>query len=233
MRITFLLPRYGWHASGGFIVAYTYASLLAERGHDVTVVHSRRPPPDYPEPVGLPARLRRWAGAVRDRISRPSHAYACIHPRVVMRYVPALTTPCVPDADAVIATSWSTAEAALALPATRGVRHHLIQGYETWYGASDRVDAVWRSPLYKIFIARWLLARALELGVSERMATVIPNAVSTVFRIHRAISARPRRVAMLYSSAAHKGGSTGLEILRRAHTEVPDLEAIFFGAEPA
>jgi glycosyltransferase involved in cell wall biosynthesis len=233
MRITFLLPLYGWHPSGGFIVVYTYASLLAERGHDVSVIHSRRPPPDYPEPVGLPAQLRRWAGAVRDRIARPSHAYARIHPRVVMRYVPDLTTPYVPDADAVIATSWSTAEAALAMPATTGVRHHLIQDYETWYGAVERVNDVWRSPLYKIFIARWLRARALELGVSERMTTVIPNAVCAVFRIGRPIGARPRRVSMLYSSAPHKGGSAGLEILRRAHSEVPDLEAVLFGAEPA
>lgn len=233
MRITFLLPRYGWQPSGGFIVVYTYASMLAERGHEVRVIHSRRPTPDMPAPVGLRGKARRRLGAVRDYVGRPSHAYARIHPRVRMLYVPDLTTRHVPDADAVIATSWSTAEAALALPSRKGVRHHLIQGYEVWWGADERVHAVWRAPLHKIFVAHWLLERALELGVPESMATIIPNAVSPVFRIERPIRARPRRVAVLYSSAPNKGGSIGIEILRRAHSDVPDLTAVLFGNEPS
>jgi L-malate glycosyltransferase len=231
VRITFLLPRFGWHPTGGFNVVYTYASMLAERGHRVSVLHSRQPPPDSPEPVGLAARVRRRAAAVRDRISRPAYRYARVDPRVNMLYVPDLTTPHVPDADAVLATLWSTAEAALALPSSKGVRHHLVQGYEVWDGAGERVDAVLRAPLHKIFIAHWLLELALELGVPERMTTVIPNAVSAVFRIERPISTRPRRVAMLYSSAAPKGGSTGIDILRRARADVLDLSAILFGAE--
>jgi glycosyltransferase involved in cell wall biosynthesis len=101
------------------------------------------------------------------------------------------------------------------------------------HGADERVLAVWRAPLHKIFIARWLLERALELGVPEPMTTVIPNAVSPVFRIERPITARPRRVAMLYSSATHKGGNMGIEILQRARSDVPDLSAVLFGAEPS
>jgi glycosyltransferase involved in cell wall biosynthesis len=234
MRVTFLLPSYGWHASGGFIVVYTYASLLAERGHDVTVAHSRRLPPDIPAPVGPVQRARRRAAALRDWIRQPVVRYANIDPRVQLTYVPDLAGRHLPDADAVIATSWSTAEAALALASSKGVRHHLIQGYEVWNGAHDRVHAVWRAPLHKIFIASWLLELALELGVPAAMTSHIPNAVRRdVFRIELPIQARARRVAMLYSSVPCKGGSIGIEILQRARADVPELSAILFGVEPA
>src|SRR5688500_12040954 len=214
MRITFLLPAYGWHPSGGFIVVYTYASLLAQRGHDVSVIHSRQRPPDEPQPVGLVARARRLASAVRDRIARPSYPYTRIDPRVKMMYVPDLSPRHVTEADTVIATSWSTAEHALGLPPSKGTRHHLIQGYEVWNGAHDRVHAVWRAPLHKIFIARWLLEHALELGVPASMTTRIPNAVPLdVFRIEQPIESRPCRVAMLYSTVSCKGGSIGMDIL--------------------
>jgi L-malate glycosyltransferase len=233
MRVTFLLPCYGWHPSGGFVVVYTYASLLAERGHSVSVLHSRRLPPDTPPPVGAVARARRSAAALRDIISRPAVRYARIDPRVHMVYVPELSARYVPDAEAVIATSWSTAEDALALPASKGMRHHLVQGYEVWYGAHDRVHAAWRAPLHKIFIARWLLERALALGVPAAMTAHIPNAVPLdVFRIEQPIGARARRVAMLYSSIPCKGASLGLEILARARAALPDLTAVLFGGAP-
>lgn len=235
MRISFLLPRYGWRPSGGFSVVYTYAGLLAARGHDVSVVHPRRlPAGGWAEARDLRGRLRRAAGSLRERIMRPSLHWASPDPRVKMLYSPALTAGSVPDGDAVIATWWSTAEAALALPASKGARYHLIQGYEVWNGAEDRVHTVWRAPLHKIFIARWLLERALELGVTPAQTTLIPNAVDLdVFTLQRPIVARDLRVAMLYSSQDYKGGRLGIEMLQRAKQRAPSLTAVLFGVEPA
>jgi glycosyltransferase involved in cell wall biosynthesis len=231
MRVTFLLPRYGWQPSGGFAVVYIYAGLLAERGHDVEVIHPRRlPPGGWEVPSGLYNRLHYAGGRLRDRLFTPRLEWARPDPRVRLRYVPELSAEHVPDADAVIATWWSTAEAALALPPAKGARYHLIQGYGTWSGAEDRVHAVWRAPLHKIFIARWLLTRALELGVPESMTTLIPNAVDLgVFRVQRPIDSRGPSVAMLYSSQSYKGGDIGLEILRRVRQQVPALTAVLFG----
>ena len=234
MRLTFLLPRYGWQPSGGYLVVYTYAGLLAERGHDVRVVHPRRlPPGGWPAPMGASAHARRAAARVRDLLLRPRVRWFAVDPRVHMVYVPDLSSKHVPDADAVIATWWSTAEAALALPPSKGKRYHLIQGYEIWHGAEERVHAAWRAPLHKIFIARWLLARALELGVDASLTALIPNAIDlTVFRVQRPIAQRERRVAMLYSERAYKNGALGLEILERAKEQVPELTATLFGVEP-
>ncbi|HSK20602.1 MAG TPA: glycosyltransferase family 4 protein [Longimicrobiales bacterium] len=233
--MTFLLPKYGWQASGGFSVVYTYASLLARAGHEVRVLHPRRlPPGGWPAPVGVMGRARRAAARLRDHIMRPRLRWAVVDPRVELAYIPEISARHVPDGDAVIATWWSTAEAALELPASKGRRFHLVQGYEVWNGAEERVHAAWRAPLHKIFIAGWLQRRALELGVPESMTTFIPNAVPhDTFFVTRPIDARPPRVAMLYSSQPYKGGDVGLDILRRAKERVPALSAALFGVERA
>ena len=235
MRVTFLLPRYGWKPSGGYAVVYTYAGLLAARGHDVCIVHPRRlPPGGWPEPRGIAGRLRRAAGRVRDRMLRPRMNWIAIHERVRMLYVRDLSASHVPDGDALIATWWSTAEAALSLPASKGAPYHLIQGHEVWHGAVDRVHAVWRAPLHKIFIARWLRDHALELGVDPAMTTLIPNAIDPdVFSVHRPIAEREPRVAMLYSNQALKNGALALDMLLRVKKRVPALTATLFGFEPA
>ena len=233
MRVTFLLPRYGWHASGGYAVVYTYANMLAARGHEVTVVHPRRlPPGGWPAPRGVGGRARRLASSARDLFMTPRPRWFSIDPRVRMRYVPALAAAHVPEGDALIATWWSTVEAAVRLPASRGARLHLIQGYEVWHGAEDRVHAAWRAPVHKIFIARWLRDRALELGVPAERATLIPNAIDlSVFHVQQPVERRPDRVAMLYSDRAFKNGAVGLEILRRARARVPAMTAVLFGFE--
>lgn len=234
MRITFLLPRYGWHPSGGYSVVYSYAGLLADRGHEVHVVHPRRlPPGGWPRPSGLTGRVRRIASRLRDRLMQPRVQWARIDPRVHLLYVSDLSARNLPDADVVIATWWSTAEATLALPARKGRRYHLIQGYEVWHGEEDRVHAAWRAPLHKIFIARWLRDRALELGVEPSLTSVIPNAIDPqVFRVLRPVEEREPMVAMLYASPPPKGAVPGLRILERAHASVPALTAVLFGVEP-
>lgn len=230
MRITFLLPRYGWQASGGYRVVYTYASRLARRGHEVYVLHPRRlPAGGWPAPAGGIGRLRRAAGRVRDLLARPGLDWADIDARVRLLYVPRLSPRHVPDADAVIATWWSTAEAAIALPSSKGRAFHLIQGYEIWNGAEERVHAAWRAPLHKIFIAEWLLECAVELGVRAEDATLIPNAIDDVFRLEHPIADRPPNVAMLYSDQVYKGGSIGIDALRHARESVPELTATLFG----
>lgn len=231
MKVTFLLPRYGWRPSGGFSVVYTYAGLLSRRGHDVTVVHPRRlPRGGWPQPTTLHGRTRHAAGRLRDRLLHPSLAWARPDAAIRLSYVPEISEAHVPDGDVVIATWWSTAEAALALSGRKGERFHLIQGYETWNGAEDRVHAAWRAPLRKIIIARWLAERAHELGIAESLITVIPNAIDhDVFRVLEPLQSRPPRVAMLYSSESYKGGESGVEMLRRAKLLVPELTATLFG----
>src|SRR3546814_16260425 len=64
MRISFVLPCSGRYPIGGFRIVYEYANRLADRGHQVSIVHFAAFPALMP-----PKRLIRAAGQwVRDRI---------------------------------------------------------------------------------------------------------------------------------------------------------------------
>ena len=237
VRVTFVLPNHARKASGGARVVYQYANGLAGRGHDVVVVHAALLEPWQYRP-GLSLRrepkvvARGLLDTVQARRSGPGRpAWQQVDPRVRLEYVSTLAPGNVPEADVVVATAWRTAESVARYPASRGRKHYLIQHYETWDAAPDRVDATWLAPLRKIVIAEWLLEQGSALGADDLLQ--VPNAVDHGrFRLLRPVDDRPRRVAMLWSPAPEKGGTVGLRALELARRTVPDLRAVLFGVRP-
>ncbi|MFZ1947660.1 MAG: glycosyltransferase family 4 protein [bacterium] len=233
MRIVFILPGYPWRPVGGFRVVYEYANGLVARGHDLAVVHPRNLRNWSPPPAHGSARLRRLAGRARNALFRPGVRWNPIDSRVRMLYVADPATERIPDADAVVATAWQTAEYVAGYPASKGRKFYLIQHYETWSGPRERVDATWRAPMKKIVIARWLAAKGLELGVPAEDMVHIPNGIDhTRFRPVRPLDRRPSRAAMLWSPLEWKGAGHGLRAMELARAERPGLEAILFGTGP-
>lgn len=232
MRITFLLTGYPWKPSGGFRVVYSYANELVRRGHSVTVVHPRRHPPGaVPGEDRLAGRLRGRADRLRNRFLRPPLHWQAMDPRVRMSFAPGLNAEHVPDADAVFATWWSTAERVLSYPRSKGLKCHLIQGYETWGGNPDAVDAAWRAPLRKVVIADWLRDVGRRLGVPGDAMVHIPNGIDhETFRIVHPTAGRPEVVSMLYAEGEWKGANDGLLALELARAERPSMRAIIFGS---
>lgn len=233
MRITFLLPGYAWKPVGGYRVVYEYANQLVRRGHDVAVVHARRlPRGSFPIPESVEARLRWQADALRNLFFRPRLRWQFIDSRVQLLYVPNLSARHIPEADAIFATWWATAEAVVNYPPEKGHKGYLIQSYEAWGGPQTRVDATWRAPLHKVVIARWLYQKGLSLGVPPSEMVHIPNGIDhSVFRLRRPIEGRPPKVAMLYSALAWKGGAHGINALEVVKARFPSIEAVLFGVE--
>jgi L-malate glycosyltransferase len=233
MNVSFLLPGYPWEPVGGFRVVYEYANQLVERGHGVTVVHPRRlrnwtPAP----PPGVRKKLLVRAAKLAGTVVHPRPSWQYVDPRVKLKYVRE-PTPCLFDgADAVVATSWPTAEA-LAEMCPSAAPYYLIQHYEVWQGPADRVDATWRAPFTKLVIARWLWDKGVELGVPEAEMVHLPNAIEHgKFRLHKPIESRAPRVAMLYSELEWKGGPDGVRALELTRLQVPDFRAVLFGVAP-
>lgn len=228
MRITFLMPCYTWGPSGGFRVVYEYANQLTARGHDVTIVHPRWLKKCYFEHFTL----RGWAGNIRtfarELFYTPSIDWHAVDSKVRMLFVPSSDQRYIPDGDALFATAWHTVHSVLKCLPSKGEQFYLIQGYETFLGPKELVDATWRTPLHKIVIAKWLLELGNELGAQDM--TYVPNAVDhDRFRLHRPIEGRPRQVAMLFSAAQAKGSSDGIEALKMAKKLFPDLRVVLFG----
>ena len=230
MRIVFALPGSGDAPVGGFKVVYEYAGGLAERGHEVSVLHPARLAID----ASLPERARGMARFLRFRSSGrydPRQWFA-MDPRVHVAWIPSLEARHVPDADAVVATAWQTAEWVARYPARAGRKYYLIQHLETWSGPESRVLGTWTLPLRKIVIARWLEEVAARLGES---ATYIPNGLDLAEFGMDVLpeSRRPRSVLMMFHHLAWKGSGEGLSALHALREEFPDLSLHLFGVPDA
>lgn len=234
MKVTFVLPGYGRLPGGGIKVVYQLANGLVERGHEACVVHLafyRRRPSIERGMIGVQA--REVVSGIKDSLGAvPTHVdWHRVRPEVELRYERVLSSAAVPDGDVVFATAWQTAESVVRLPESRGVGHYLVQGLEYWSGTSERVDATWRLPLRKFFIAPWLLERARRMGLND--LHLVPAAIdSDRFRATVPLARRRRRVAMLFSEWPGKRSGDCVRVMELVRSRVADVEAVFFGLGP-
>lgn len=226
MKITFITLGYSSKPIGGVKVMYEYANQLVARGHEVTVVHPRRlgKYSPYPLHIKLYLWLTKKARHPRNSILIPEMHWYPIDSRVKMLYVPELTAAHVPDGDAVF---WVAKDC----PPEKGKQFVLLQSYGVFPKALE--DAVFRAPVGKIVIARWLYEQALKLGVPPDEMIYIPNGIDHArYRILHPIEHRPPRVAMLYHRVLWKGSEDGIRALELARKRFPSLQAVLFGAFP-
>jgi glycosyltransferase involved in cell wall biosynthesis len=231
MRISFILPFSGHQPVGGFKVAYEYANGLAARGHEVTVFHSPARRLGETTPKCLARQTVVYAGKALGMAGgyRPDRWFR-IDPRVRLAWRPSLHYRWLPPADAVVATSWETAEWMALYPQDRGRKFYLIQHHESTFPGADpeRAMATWKMPFNKIVIARWLVELAETIG---EKCTYIPNGLDfSNFNLDIPVDLRdPLRLMMLYHHLIWKGSRDGLEAIYRVKREVPGLKVSLFG----
>lgn len=229
MNITFLLPFNS--INGGPRVVATYARKLTERGHVVTVLSQpfdgRVPPKD---------RIKRLLGrATIERVPPPRSPFLDFlgdRHRVLDRPGPPRPSD-VPDADVIVATWWETAEWVAALPAAKGRKFYLIQGYEVFSPqTAARVIATYGLPLRKIAVSDYVRGEiAARHGVED--ITVVPNAIDTEqFQTPPRSRNDALTVGFLYSATPVKRAWLAIEALTRAKARLPGLRALMFGADP-
>ncbi len=229
MRISFVLPGPGSHPVGGFRVVYEYANRLSSRGHQVSIVHLalRRLDATFIEKIFRLARFveRGITGSYHPR------RWFDIDPRIDVIWAATPNSRWIPSGDAVIATSWETAEHVAGYPDTVGRRYYLIQDIEDWGAPRQRVMATWQLPLTKVVISRWLLSEVLSLG---QEAAYIPNGISSSeFGIDTPIqNRRPAAISMLWHRIPQKHSTLGLEAVLMAKRIRPEIDYHVFGVGP-
>lgn len=226
MRITFVLP----HAdlSGGIRVVAVHARLLRRRGHEVLVVSTPRKLPPWRTRLRALLEGRGW----RAWRGGPSHLDGAEVPHRVLDRARPICDADVPDADAVIATWWETAEWVAALSPRKGAKVYFLQHHEIHEGQPvERVKATWRLPLHKIVISRWL-GRISAEDYGDSSFSLVPNSVDTeLFRADpRGKQARPC-VGFVYSRLGWKGADIALAAVQAARRALPDLALVSFGAD--
>ena len=230
MKITFLMPGYRSKPVGGYAVAYEYANQLVARGHEVTIVHARRFMRGNTHPL---TKVHIWltekARQPRTLIQRPEVHWYPIDSRVKMLYVPELTASYLPDGDAIF--GYGKVMAGEDYPPEKGMEFLLLQHYAVFPEAL--LDALWRAPVRKIVISRWLYEQGLELGVPADEMIHLPNGINhSKYRILLPIENRPPKVAMLYHQIPWKGSENGIKALELARRQFPTIQAVLFGAFP-
>jgi glycosyltransferase involved in cell wall biosynthesis len=230
MRITFLMP--SDNLTGGNRVVAIYAQQLIQCGHEVLVVSCAQ------DRMGLREAARAvltqdWSRLRQQNPSQPGHIAQSGVPHKVLEGPRAITAADVPDADILIATWWETAVWMHGMPASKGRKVHLIQGYEVWFGThiTAQVHAALQLLNVKIAISSDL-KQTIEAQLGPLGITVVPNAVDLKQFTAPARTRQPSpTVGFVYAVAAIKGADICAKACELARRALPDLKVVAFGAD--
>ncbi len=177
MRITFVLPSSGHAPVGGFKVVYEYANGLANRGHEVTVMHPAMLYVDTP-PLERAKKLARYIQRRLDRSYRPN-SWFTLDPRVRIYWIPSLDERYILDGDAVVATAWQTAEWVVRYGPRKGRKFYLVYDYEHYMSGSEsvkkRIGRTFSKDMHVIATSPVVIEMIQLHGVSEYC--YIPNGI--------------------------------------------------------
>lgn len=217
MRITFVLPGFITVPMGGVKVVHEYANRLAERGHQVTLIYPLR------LQTNLLYRLKKSLIRFYDRVTgnRPELYYTPI-PEVAVLTVNKICDKYLPDADAVIAVGWQTAEPVCHLAAEKGRKFYLLQSFETYFKNRQAVLQTYHLPLQKIAISGWIIDELRK--INEEAEGRMPNAIdSSEFYLENQNSQRTIDILMLYHPAKIKGAQDAFTIFKQLKKKRPGL----------
>ena len=225
MKITFVLPTVGM--SGGIKVVAIYAKMLADKGHKVTLVS---PPAQQPKLFNKVKSLLKGKGWLKPKSTNSHIDGLGLNHQVLETYRP-VTDKDLPDADAVVASWWETAEWVHALNPSKGAKVYFIQHHEVFdFLPVERAAATYRLPMHKVVIAQWLLD-IMYHEYGEPDLDLVPNSVDK-----QQFFAEPRgkqpvpTIGFLFAYAGFKGVDVTLKAIQKLKQSVPNLRVISFGA---
>jgi glycosyltransferase involved in cell wall biosynthesis len=231
LKVTFVLPFAT--TTGGTRVVATYARLLLERGHEVTVASSL---PRKSSPVAN--LLKRLSGKPPEKRRQTTALLAPLgsrHVQIPWRFDRARAMAALPDADAIVATWWETAEWVATLPPSKGRKFYLLQEYETFsYTPKERVAriaATYRLPLRKLAVSSYIRDTIAERHGVDDIA-LLPNSVDLgQFVAPPRARNRPIRVGFLHAAPPRKRIHLALDALAEVRRTMPGLQVRAFGKQ--
>lgn len=228
MKITFVIPFAS--LAGGIRVVATYARVLSERGHDVTVISQ-----PYGQNVSLRAKLKQFLGlALRVPPPERTTLLDFLGPKhIVLDTERAVEASDTPDADAVVATWWETAEWVASLPKEKGAGFYLLQDYEVYPPQpEERVAATFKLPLNKIAVSAYIRDTITKKHGVPPFPVVLNAVDHTQFFAPDRAKNKNLTVGLLYTPVQRKRVALAFEAMEQARKAVPDLKALIFGAGP-
>lgn len=135
MKFTFLIPGSAPTPTGGVKNIYEHANRLVVRGHEVILVHAAY----VTRKSGMRGAARAGVSYLLNRVGimqwRPGSWFR-LDPRVKLLWLPCFAASLMPDADAVVATAWQTAEWVREYPESKGRKFYFAMDFERFMDAS-------------------------------------------------------------------------------------------------
>jgi len=221
MRIVFVI--HGLSVSGGIRVVFEYANQLRLKGHKVAIVAPIGPIRDVLASVTFKERFK---NRLRVMFSKPSVDWFSV--KTPIKSVPSLSEKYIPNADAIIATWWKTAEWVNTYSPNKGEKFYLVQGYEIWGGPREKVISTYKMPLKKIAVSSWIKEMLGRIG-EESYGPILNGVNFNQFYNENKVVHNPIRIGMLYSQTNLKGSGDGVRAFEIAKKKYPDIKLVMYG----
>ncbi len=137
----------------------------------------------------------------------------------------------VPDADAVIATWWETADWVNNLSPPKGAKIYFVQDF----GANnaqpmDKLAATWNMPMHKIVISSYIRDLVRQHIPTDEPLSLVGNSVDLDLFHSPQRSKQPKPIiGTMYSVAHFKGLDICLKAVALARRRIPELQLVVFG----
>lgn len=154
MKVNFIVPELA--RSGGMRVVFDYSNMLMQNGHDVvlyTPVISFNPYKGIPNKNFRNYRIKYALKYILNKNLIPANIFP--H-NFEIKFIPKISDMFVRNADAVIATSWTSSYFVNDLSISKGKKSYLIQDFEIWNCNRDLAEGSYRLPLQHITVSSYL-----------------------------------------------------------------------------
>ncbi|MEO8209282.1 MAG: glycosyltransferase family 4 protein [bacterium] len=226
MKINFIVPEIV--RSGGMRVIFEYANRLTKKGHQVTLFTPVIPFNPYKG-------LSNWAfQKYRIKYGMKYFTKKTLLPENIfsynfkIKYVPSINNFFIPDADAVIATSWTTSYYVNNLKISKGRKNYLIQDFEVWNCNEELARGSYRLPLKKIVVSAYLKELMLELYQSDS-CEIMPGIDYKLFFNSKKVFNKYPVISFADHSLINKNVEGGIEVAKKLKDRFPDLQINAFG----
>ncbi|WP_019605192.1 glycosyltransferase family 4 protein [Teredinibacter turnerae] len=214
--------------SGGVKSNRLIAEAMVRRGHEVNLVYCERP--DQTPPIWRVRSYLKHKKKERESQGKQQHHLESSTANLLpVAHRPLLASD-VPDADFTVATWWRTAVWMQDWPANKGVKGHFVRHHEVYGGDPDEVEAVYRMPIKKFVIARWLKTLMAD-SYGDSSAALVPNGVDwNQFNYQPREKNSVPAVGFLYGVANWKGAELAFTAVRKMQEIIPELKVYAFGS---
>ncbi len=226
MVINFIVPEIS--RTGGMRIIFEYANRFKKLGHDVKLYSPVIPFYPYKGKIKrhfIKYQLRHARECVRRGMKPPGNSF---EHSFDIQYVWGVNNSNVRDADATVATSWTSTYPVSKLDMGKGKKVYLIQDYEIWNSSIEYVNRSYTFPMTRITVSGYLRDLIKDKFGSD--SHVILNGIDFgEFNNENKLFNDPPRILFVDHPLDNKNSAGAIETAISVHRKYPEVKFTCFG----